>query len=79
MLIEGADAHGGERRRMDELRPHFLAATILLALITAAPTTVRAVRYRYTFAPPGADGVWQRERLGPYCRGVAVRDPPPPE
>ncbi|MEN0064259.1 MAG: lipase maturation factor family protein [Myxococcota bacterium] len=34
------------------------------------PAWVRAVRYRYTFAPFGEGRVWNRVRLGPYCQGV---------
>ena len=31
------------------------------------PRHVRAVRYRYRFTEPGAEGIWTRERLGLYC------------
>jgi hypothetical protein len=34
------------------------------------PDEVRALAYRYVFAPPGADAVWERELLGLYCAGV---------
>ncbi|MEQ1508431.1 MAG: lipase maturation factor family protein, partial [Myxococcota bacterium] len=34
------------------------------------PDQVRAEAVRYTFAPPGAPVVWEREDRGPYCAGV---------
>jgi lipase maturation factor 1 len=38
------------------------------------PLQVRALAYRYTFSPPGADTVWDRELLGRYCPDTAVRE-----
>ena len=37
------------------------------------PARVRALAYRYTFAPPGADAVWERVLLGQYCAGEVGR------
>jgi hypothetical protein len=37
------------------------------------PQKVRAVIYRYTFAAPGSEAVWERELLGPYCPTVERR------
>lgn len=33
------------------------------------PDRVRALAYRYTFTPPGSEGVWARKLLGRYCAG----------
>jgi hypothetical protein len=37
------------------------------------PLAVRATRWRYTFAPPGAATVWERTPKGAYCTGTTRR------
>lgn len=38
------------------------------------PKYVRAVLYKYSFAPPGSKQVWQRERLGLWLQPFSVDD-----
>jgi hypothetical protein len=37
------------------------------------PEQVRALAYRYTFAPPASAAVWEREELGLYCADAVER------
>ena len=38
------------------------------------PTYLRSTVYRYTFTDLGSDDWWQRERIGPFCPTVTLRD-----
>src|SRR5262249_1558168 len=39
------------------------------------PLRVRALFYRYEFAPRGASAYWRRELLGDYFRPLSLDDP----
>ena len=47
----------------------------LAAISFRPPRYVRAVRYRYWFAPPGAGRWWQRERQGLWLVPLSADDP----
>jgi len=39
------------------------------------PRYIRAVRYRYAFAPPGSPDTWNRERVGDWLPPLSADDP----
>jgi hypothetical protein len=41
----------------------------------APPRFIRARLYRYRFAPPGSDLVWERELLGDWLPAMSAEDP----